>query len=119
MAFKALVLTLLLTTTAQACPWSTIARNEDGSYRYPRMCHIEVGKSLTRLDLTEQKVSLTEQKLEYVFKQLDLEQRRADMWSDVATDSDKKIQQLKKERYFWAAGGVLLTIVAVYLGGKL
>lgn len=117
MALKALIFTLLLSTTAQACKWSTITRNEDGSYRYPRLCHIEVGKSLTRLDLTEQKLQLTEQKLEYTFKQLDLEHRRAEMWSSLSADSDKKIQQLEKERYFWAAGGVLLTIVTIYLGG--
>jgi hypothetical protein len=120
MAFKTIVIfALLFSNIANACDWKTITRNEDGSYRYPRLCHIEVGKSLQRLELTETKLSLTEKKLEYTFKQLDLETRRADMLSTTVQELDRRVSYLEKEKYLWAAGGVLTTLFIVYLGGQL
>jgi hypothetical protein len=120
MAFKAVIIfALLLANVANACDWKTITRNEDGSYRYSMRCHIEVGKNLQRLELTETKLSLTEKKLEYTFEQLNLETKRADMLSDTVKQLDRRISFLEKEKYFWAAGGVLATLLFVYLGGKL
>lgn len=117
MALKALILSLLLSSNALACQWSTITRNEDGSYRYPRLCHIEVGKSLERVDLLQSKVVLLEKQLSYSTEIIDLERRRTELWLEMANEADKQVKKLETERYFWAAGGVLLTIVFVYLAG--
>jgi hypothetical protein len=77
-----------------------------------------VGKSLQRLELTETKLYLTEKKLEYTFEQLNLETKRADMLSGTVKQLDRRISFLEKEKYFWAAGGVLATLLFVYLGGN-
>ena len=119
MAFKALILSLLIGVQASACQWSTITRNEDGSYRYPRLCHIEVGKSLTKLDLLEEKVSLLEKKLSYTEDIVKLERTRSDMWVATAQDLDKQVNKLEKERYLYAIGGAVVTILTIYLTGVL
>jgi len=116
---KLLLSFIFLTNTAMACNYSKdITRNDDGSYRYTRLCHISIGKSLTELDLTTEKVTLLEKKLDETYKVLDLEARRAEMWTTVAKDYESLANKLEKERYLWFGGGVLLTVLSVYLAGQ-
>lgn len=109
---------------ALACEWSEgITENSDGTYQYTRECHIEVGKTLEKLDKREEQVKKLNKVIELKDLAIKYERDRVAEWKQLSIDLEDRVNTLDKmrerDKWIWFGIGVLVTGAAVYGAGQL
>lgn len=107
-----------------ACDFSKdIQENADGTYKYTRDCHVEVGKRVRRLVLVEQQVVELEKTIELKDLALVKQKERADLWMDASFKINDKLQSYdsaaSKNQWLYFGLGVAATALAVWGAGQL
>lgn len=110
------VLFLSISTAAFAeCNWRDIQKKSDGSFIYPRSCHLAVGKLvLDEKDQTEA-IALLKESLKKKEEALSKSKERSEVYKDATEKMEKKVEKIdqlrKTQRWYYFAAGVLTTIL--------
>lgn len=118
-----LVFSLISNSAYAICDSKDIQKQEDGSYRYSKECHNEVGKTFGALEKREQQVEKLEKVIELKDLSLDKSYERIEMWRDTTYKLEDRVntmEQMKKNNevlYFIL--GIAVTGLAVYGAGQL
>jgi len=126
---KAIALILAVSMALPNAAWGAcdfakdIQKQEDGSYRYTRDCHVEAGKAFERADLQTKRADVLEKALELKDLALVKQNERVELWMNAATKMDDRITAAEdlrsKNNVYYFIGGVILTGLAVWGAGQL
>jgi hypothetical protein len=126
------IIAILIAITVAALPLRAVAAcdfavdikaNTDGTYTYSRDCHIEVGKRVKKLELTEQRADELEKTIELKDLALVRQKERADLWMDTSVKVNDKLQSYesaaKSSDWLHFGLGVAVTVLSVWAAGQL
>lgn len=111
-------------STAYAiCDSKDIQKQEDGSYKYSKECHTEVGKTFNALEKREQQVEKLEKVIELKDLSLDKSYERIDMWRETTYKLEDRVNTMeemkKNNEVLYFILGMAVTGLAVYGAGQL
>lgn len=113
--YKIILLLLISTSSFAECNWREISKQSDGSYKYPKSCHLAVGKLvLDEKDQTEA-IGLLKESLRKKEEALSKEKQRAEVYKDTTEKMEEKVEKIdqlrKTQRWYYYAAGILTTIL--------
>lgn len=124
MLIAVICMSLAFNSTAFAlCDSKDIIKQEDGSYKYSKECHLEVGKTFGALEKREKQVEKLEKALELKDLALDKSYERIDMWRDTTYKLEDRVNTMeemkKNNEVLYFILGMAVTGLAVYGAGQL
>jgi len=119
-----LIVVILPLKTFAACDFANdIKANPDNTYTYTKDCHIEVGKRVKKLGITEQQVVELEKVIELKDLALVKQKERADLWMDTSMKINDKLQSYesaaRSSDWIHFGLGVGVTILSAWAVGQL
>lgn len=116
---------LLSSSTSHAgCDFSKdITENIDGSYTYSKECHVQVGKTIKKVSLLEDRIELLEKKIELKDLMIVRQEERVQLWMDTSMKLNDKIQTYDRlsstDKWVSFGLGVGLTVLSVWAAGQI
>ena len=126
MKFMSLLISFFISYTSFACDFSKeITKNKDGSYRYTKNCHLEVGSKIKELSNTKKKLDLRvkiadelEQQLDKKDQRLGVVYKRLETWQEASLKAENKINQAQKlqesNKWLWYGLGIVTMGLATF-----
>lgn len=119
------ILVAILSQSAFAeCNFKTdITKNDDGSYRYPRECHLKVGEMKQDNEIKDAQIADYKKAIELKDLALVKTEERADKWMNTAIKMEDKLLKVEdlqsKNNTLHFGLGVATAILAVWAAGQL
>ena len=94
----ALVLMLMFAMKeSKACDWSTIKKQEDGTFVYSKDCHLAVGTLVKNEKIQAERIDLLNKSLELKDLALDKADQRINNWRTEAYNQNEKILDIQRK----------------------
>lgn len=110
-------------TAFALCDAKDIVKQDDGSYKYSKECHLEVGKTFGALEKREQQVQLLEKTIELKDLALDKSYERIENFRESTYKLEDRVNAMeemkKNNEILYFVLGIVVTGVAVYGAGQL
>lgn len=118
-----LVVLLSLPWQVFACNFSKDIEKQGESYLYTKDCHVEVGRTVKKLELSEQESEELRKALMLKGEALRYSEQRTQLWMDTSLKLEDRVNQIDKykesQKWLWFGLGVVLTGLAVKGAGEL
>lgn len=126
LTFVLVVLFFLLqcNIAAAACEWSKdVKKLSNGNYSYTKDCHLEVGKSLEKLDKKQEQVKKLNKAIELKDLVITTNEKRIENWKQLSIDLEDRVNTIEAlkgpDKLIWFSIGVIVTGLAVHGAGQL
>jgi len=117
------VLSFVSTTSFGDCDWTTIKKNEDGTYTYSEQLHLCVGALVQDNQVKAQQITDLTSAISMKDLAIQASDKRADLWMGTSSKLEDRVQKLdsmqKHNEALYFALGIVTTIATGFVIAKL
>jgi len=117
------VLSFVSTTSFGDCDWTTIKKNEDGTYTYSEQLHLCVGALVQDNQVKAQQITDLTSAISMKDLAIQASDKRADLWMGTSSKLEDRVQKMdsleKKNEWLDFGLGALTMLAAGYVAAKL